>query len=168
MTEGSKFPFGLVESVLKAIAKVFALPFAGLAKRLRARRNVYEAFWTWSSEQSEEIKLGAYDSKPYVISRLLESGFDLNYQYDRLREMEKQYVHRLPKGLRKRLDSLIRILKPVVHKYGDAHDQMYGSTKHRLSASSALQASAEVGTAIVDFRDYCKKKLNSLIYRSLG
>ena len=166
MVEEAKFPLRIVGSFLKSVPKFLSFPFAGVAKRLRARRDLYDAFWSWAHGQSEEVKLGAHALRPYVVPKILESDLDLKCGYDELKELQRSYVHRLPLGLRKRLDSLLEVLKRAVLKYGDPQDEMYGSTPKRVYESDA--ATKEIGTSITDFRDFCKGKLMGFIYRSLG
>lgn len=103
----------------------------------------------------------------YLTLKLVESGLHLNSAYDKLRKLERQYVHKLPRGLRNRLHIFLNDLGPVVIKYGDAHDKMYGSDPNRLPPDAALNAANEIKPAILRFRDYCRRKLDSIIYRSL-
>jgi len=154
--------------IFKTLWSIISLPFSWIVMRLRNRRDIYRDFWIWADNEAEEIKLGAYAQGRYVIPRIVESGFHINHAYDALRKLERQYVHRLPQGLRRKIRRFFNAFWPVVKKYGDPHDQMYGAREKRLPPNIASEAASKIQPSIVSFRDYCRKKLDSILYRSLG
>ncbi|MCX6141948.1 MAG: hypothetical protein NTZ35_01885 [Ignavibacteriales bacterium] len=166
--EESKITSGLLSSIAKTIYKVISFPFSTVVRRIRNRRNVYKAFWEWSDGYAEEQKHGHHSSRKYVLPKILESGFMIGYAYDELKELERTYVTRIPHFLRKKLNPLLSLLDYVRLKYGDARDAMYGSDTNYLSLENAKGAKEEIGDSILDFRDYCRRKLDSFLYRIVG
>lgn len=103
----------IIEETGKAILKILSLPFSAAIRRVRRRKYVYKAFWDWASEYAVEIKLGHYQSREYFIPKLFESGFELNCAFGKLLEVEKNYVLKLPRRLRNKLEELKSVLQPI-------------------------------------------------------
>ena len=166
--EESKITSGMLSTIAKTIYKVISFPFSTVVRRIRNRRNVYKAFWEWSDGYAEEQKHGHHSSRKYVLPKILESGFMIGYAYDELKKLERTYVTRIPHFLRKKLSPLLRLLDNVRLKYGDAKDAMYGSDTNYLPPEIAELAKKEIGDSIIDLRDYCRRKLDSSLYRMVG